>query len=70
MSTVPRPTGKELVRALEIAGFVTERVRGSHHFLRHHGSKQIGALALGLLLTGPGALAEDFVRLRHQARSS
>ncbi|MFN0102972.1 MAG: type II toxin-antitoxin system HicA family toxin [Bryobacteraceae bacterium] len=35
MSTLPRPTGKELIRALERAGFVVERTRGSHHFLRH-----------------------------------
>ncbi|MBL8177305.1 MAG: type II toxin-antitoxin system HicA family toxin [Bryobacterales bacterium] len=35
MSTLPRPTGKELVRALERAGFNTERTRGSHCFLRH-----------------------------------
>jgi predicted RNA binding protein YcfA (HicA-like mRNA interferase family) len=35
MSTLPRPTGKELVRALERAGFVVERTRGSHSFLRH-----------------------------------
>ena len=35
MSTLPRPTGKELVRALERAGFSAERVRGSHCFLRH-----------------------------------
>jgi len=35
MSTLPRPTGKELIRALERAGFVAERIRGSHYFLRH-----------------------------------
>lgn len=35
MSTLPRPTGKELVRALERAGFAIERTRGSHCFLRH-----------------------------------
>lgn len=35
MSTLPRPTGIELVRALERAGFIGERVRGSHYFLRH-----------------------------------
>ena len=29
MSTLPRPTGKELIRALERAGFVVERTRGS-----------------------------------------
>ena len=35
MSTLPRSTGKELVRALERAGFIAERTRGSHCFLRH-----------------------------------
>jgi len=35
MSTLPRPTGKELVHALERAGFIAERTRGSHCFLRH-----------------------------------
>ncbi|MBX9602331.1 MAG: type II toxin-antitoxin system HicA family toxin [Bryobacteraceae bacterium] len=35
MSTLPRPTGKELVRALERVGFLAERTRGSHCFLRH-----------------------------------
>ena len=35
MSTLPRPTGKELVRALERAGFAAERIRGSHYFVRH-----------------------------------
>lgn len=35
MSTLPRPTGKELVQALERVGFVVERTRGSHYFLRH-----------------------------------
>ena len=28
-------TGRELVTALRKLGFVTQRVRGSHHFLRH-----------------------------------
>ena len=35
MSTLPRPTGKELVSARERVGFVAERIRGSHCFLRH-----------------------------------
>ena len=35
MSTLPRPTGKELAHALERAGFTTVRTRGSHQFLRH-----------------------------------
>ena len=35
MSTLPRPTGKELIRALERAGFASVRIKGSHYFLRH-----------------------------------
>jgi predicted RNA binding protein YcfA (HicA-like mRNA interferase family) len=55
MSTLPRPTGKELVRALERAGFVVERIRGSHHFLRHPDGRativplRTRTLGLGLL---------------------
>ena len=55
MSTLPRPTGKELVRALERAGFVTERTRGSHCFLRHPDGRatvvplRTRTLGLGLL---------------------
>ena len=55
MSTLPRPTGKELVRALERAGFVAERTRGSHCFLRHSDGRstvvplRIRTLGLGLL---------------------
>jgi predicted RNA binding protein YcfA (HicA-like mRNA interferase family) len=55
MSTLPRPTGKELVQALERVGFVTVRVRGSHHFLRHPDGRatviplRARTLGLGLL---------------------
>jgi predicted RNA binding protein YcfA (HicA-like mRNA interferase family) len=35
MSRLPRVKGKEIFRALESAGFVTERTRGSHVFLKH-----------------------------------
>lgn len=55
MSTLPRPTGKELVKALERAGFVVERVKGSHCFLRHQDKRatvvpfRTRTLGLGLL---------------------
>ena len=55
MSTLPRPTGKELVQALGRAGFITVRVRGSHHFLRHPDGRatvvplRTRTLGLGLL---------------------
>ncbi len=35
MTRVPRLRGKEVVRALERAGFTVERSRGSHVFLKH-----------------------------------
>jgi predicted RNA binding protein YcfA (HicA-like mRNA interferase family) len=55
MSTDPRPTGKELVQALERAGFKVIRVKGSHHFLRHSDGRatvvplRTRTLGLGLL---------------------
>jgi predicted RNA binding protein YcfA (HicA-like mRNA interferase family) len=35
MTRLPRLKGKELVRALERAGFAVNRSRGSHVFLKH-----------------------------------
>jgi len=35
MSKLPALTGKEIVAALERAGFSVIRIRSSHHFMRH-----------------------------------
>ncbi len=35
MTRLPRVSGKEVVGALERAGFAVQRVRGSHVFLKH-----------------------------------
>jgi predicted RNA binding protein YcfA (HicA-like mRNA interferase family) len=35
MSSLPRPTGKDLIEALQRISFVVERTKGSHYFLRH-----------------------------------
>ena len=35
MTRLPRLTGRELIAALERAGFAVVRTRGSHHYLRH-----------------------------------
>jgi predicted RNA binding protein YcfA (HicA-like mRNA interferase family) len=35
MTRLPRLKGKEVVRALEKAGFVAVRIRGSHVFMKH-----------------------------------
>ena len=35
MTRLPRVTGRQLIAALRRAGFNVQRVKGSHHFLRH-----------------------------------
>jgi predicted RNA binding protein YcfA (HicA-like mRNA interferase family) len=35
MSRLPQVTPKRLLAALQREGFVIDRVKGSHHFLRH-----------------------------------
>jgi len=35
MSRLPQVTAREMLAALQRAGFVLRRVKGSHHFLRH-----------------------------------
>ena len=35
MPRLPRATGRDVVRALERAGLVVVRMRGSHYILRH-----------------------------------
>jgi len=57
MARLPRLSGKQVIAALQRAGFGVVRVKGSHHFLRHadgrvtvvpvHAGEQIGP---GLLM--------------------
>jgi predicted RNA binding protein YcfA (HicA-like mRNA interferase family) len=35
MSQFPAVTGKQMISALSQIGFFVQRVKGSHHFLRH-----------------------------------
>jgi predicted RNA binding protein YcfA (HicA-like mRNA interferase family) len=35
MARLPRLRGREVIAALQRAGFAVMRIRGSHHFLRH-----------------------------------
>ncbi|MEK6710651.1 MAG: type II toxin-antitoxin system HicA family toxin [Nitrospinota bacterium] len=35
MTRLPRITGRQIIAALEKAGFEVTRAKGSHHFLRH-----------------------------------
>ncbi len=35
MTKLPRVKGRQIVAALSKSGFIVERIRGSHHFLKH-----------------------------------
>ncbi len=56
MSRTPRVTGPELIAALAKAGFRVLRVKGSHHFLRHHDGRSTVVPAHSGETIGPGLL--------------
>ena len=53
-----RVTGKELVRALEVAGFTVSRIRGSHHFLRHDDGRATSVPVHAGETIGPGLFSK------------
>jgi predicted RNA binding protein YcfA (HicA-like mRNA interferase family) len=58
MSKFPSLTAKELLAALSRADFAVTRVKGSHHFLRHHdGRTTVVPVHAGETL-GPGLLVK------------
>ncbi|MGF1613235.1 MAG: type II toxin-antitoxin system HicA family toxin [Gammaproteobacteria bacterium] len=57
MSKLPGRTGKQLITALNKAGFEVIRVKGSHHFLRHtDGRSTVVPVHAGETI-GPGLLS-------------
>ena len=55
MSRLPRITGREVLRALERAGFNLVRIRGSHHYVEHSADPRRRAtvpIHQGLLIVG------------------
>ncbi len=56
MTRLPRLKGRELVRALERAGFVAERTRGSHMFLKHEDGRATTVPIHSGETIGPGLL--------------
>lgn len=70
---LPRLTGKELLAALERAGFRVLRVRGSHHYLRHddgratvvpvHAGETIGPGLLNKILRDCELSRDELVKL-------
>ena len=73
MPRKPVVRGRELIRALERAGFGVVRIRGSHHVLRHpdgrltvvpvHAGEPIGPGLLGKILADCELTSTDLRRL-------
>jgi predicted RNA binding protein YcfA (HicA-like mRNA interferase family) len=56
MTRLPRVKGKEIVRALERAGFIADRTRGSHVFLKHPDGRATAVPIHSGETIGPGLL--------------
>ncbi|MGD1209943.1 MAG: type II toxin-antitoxin system HicA family toxin [Candidatus Acidiferrales bacterium] len=73
MTRLPRLLAKQLIRALERAGFQVERTRGSHFRLKHpdgrvtsvpsHAGETIGPGLLRAILRNIEMSADDLVKL-------
>jgi len=71
MAKLPRPTGKDLLAALQKSGFELVRTKGSHHFLRHadgratvvpvHAGETIGPGLLKKILRDSELVLSDIV---------
>ncbi|NJO34106.1 MAG: type II toxin-antitoxin system HicA family toxin [Rhodospirillales bacterium] len=57
MSRMPRLTGGNVVAALERAGFIVVRIKGSHYRLRHADGRVTTVPVHGPEIIGPGLLA-------------
>jgi predicted RNA binding protein YcfA (HicA-like mRNA interferase family) len=56
MTRLPRLKGKELIRALERAGFRTDRTHGSHVFMKHPDGRATAVPIHSGEVIGPGLL--------------
>jgi predicted RNA binding protein YcfA (HicA-like mRNA interferase family) len=54
MTRLPRIKGKELIRALERAGFSIDRTHGSHAFLKHPDGRATAVPTHARETLGPG----------------
>jgi len=71
---LPTANGKQVIRALEHAGWYVKRVRGSHHILRHptvpdaipvpvHGSRPVATGTLRNIVRTAGLSLDEFAEL-------
>jgi len=73
MTRLPRLKGKEIIRALERAGFIADRTRGSHVFMKHvdgratavpvHSGETIGPGLLRAILRDVDLSVDDLAKL-------
>jgi predicted RNA binding protein YcfA (HicA-like mRNA interferase family) len=73
MNGLPVVTPRQLIRALERAGFFVHHVRGSHHYLRHpdkqvlisvpYHNKDLKRGTLGAILRQAGITTEELRKL-------
>jgi predicted RNA binding protein YcfA (HicA-like mRNA interferase family) len=56
MTRLPRPKGREVVRALQKASFSIDRTRGSHLFLKHPDGRATAVPVHSGETLGPGLL--------------
>ena len=73
MTSFPSLTGKEIITLLKKAGFIVERQRGSHVFLRHpdgrttvvpvHSGETIGLGLLSKILRDVEMMRADLLKL-------
>lgn len=75
MSRLPAVNGRETIRALERAGFVLVRIKGSHHVMEHpqhptrtttvpvHGAKALRKGTLRSILKQTGLTVDEFLDL-------
>lgn len=74
MTKLPALTGKEIVSTLTKAGFVVERQRGSHVFIKHsdgratvvpvHSGETIGPGLFLKILRDVEMIRDDFLKMR------
>ena len=58
MSRLPTITGRQMMRALERAGFTVSRTHGSHHFMRHPDGRTTTVPVHGKETLGPGLVSK------------
>jgi predicted RNA binding protein YcfA (HicA-like mRNA interferase family) len=74
MPKLPSVTGQEAIAAFEKAGFVVDRVSGSHHIMRRdghpfvltvpvHGNRNLKRGTLRSLIRAAGLTVEQFIEL-------